>query len=564
MKRSLFSRFLAVALLLALSHCGKKKADDPAPAPKTGPTKAPTLSTDGVDSLKSNSALLRGTLTDAGGLTSQYGFLVSATEQTPQYSATPNAAVTVLEQTPVGGVSTQPFKFQATSAPLKAATTYYVRAYARNTIGVGYGEVKSFKTLAEPVAAFDPPTLELRPSTNLKASTVTLNAALTKLGNRPILSYGFALSETDPNPRAASINSRNAGTSTAGALPLAFALDVKDLKTNTKYHVRAWVAAQINNDAPTPKTEYVETPVETFTTPPDATASGTWKELGPYTDALFYGYDFLYEGALYSGSSMLYTGLATYTLATQKQLTNASPKFPGSGDKGELQLVGSKVYSLMNGTESTKPNAEVWEYDLVAKKWTRKADFPGTPRVDGKAIVLNGKLYFGTGNEYTKARPGVATTLNDWWEYDPSADKWTPKANLPQAMYDLDGFVTSGKAVLGQGLSFASGANDPTAWWEYNPQTNAWRTLKKFTGDYTSGFGWVFGQDFGGKNYALLPNQARTKYAMWAYNPATDAWTRGAELPVPFAFDKYFFGYEASGKPVLVDRAQKKVFEFTP
>ncbi len=365
------------------------------------------------------------------------------------------------------------------------------------------------------------------------------------------------LSDTDPNLQAGSTATRVVST-TQPTGNIEFSLDVKDLRANTKYFVRAYATAQVTNDQPTPKIEYAQSDVVTFTTLAEA-VSGSWKELSGLKFTPF-GVDFFFDGNFYKQSEQKTLSFSPATLDKQ----NVGSQFPGTGYVGVFKQIDKKAYALMNYNlgESTKPFNELWEYDLVAKKWIRKADFPGTARLDGITLVINNKLYFGTGNEYTKAKPGFATTLKDWWEYDPATDKWTQKADFPLTAYNLSGFTTGTKAVAGIGLSFNSSINRES-WWEYNPQTNTWRTLNKIVGDYSPSNQYVWSELYNGKNYALFPNQARTKYAMWVYNPASENWTRTAELPLNFSAFTAFSGVSVNGKPWLITNSRQS-FEFTP
>lgn len=400
------------------------------------------------------------------------------------------------------------------------------------------------------VTVTKPPTLTANPAvTNISSTSALVSAVIIDDGGTPILEHGFVyyygLNQDFKEIKL--------GTA-SGPFPLTITAKLTNLQPNTTYKVSAMArnkdgAKQVNG-------EFTTLPVATTTT-----AAGSWKEFGPYSNAFYAGYDFAYGNDLYE----IYTELSTYSLTTQKQTLNAGPKFPGTGSVGLFKLVSQKAYALMNGKEASKPNNEIWEYDLTAKKWTRKADFPGTPRDGGIAISINGKLYFGTGNEYTKARPGYATTLKDWWEYDPATDKWAQKADMPETAYDLGGFNANGKAVVGMGLTFG-GTNNREGWWEYNPQTNTWRTLAKITGDYETFGEEIWDQPFAGKNYALLLNKARTSYFMWIYDAATGVWSRSAELPLtkPLPTSPVLSAYTINGKPVIAYRDKSQAFEFVP
>jgi hypothetical protein len=66
-------------------------------------------------------------------------------------------------------------------------------------------------------------------------------------------------------------------------------------------------------------------------------------------------------------------------------------------------------------------------FNCYGDSWTQKASVGGTQRNDavGFSIDSLGKGYVGTGGD------GTGGFLNDFWEYNPSTNVWTQKANYP-------------------------------------------------------------------------------------------------------------------------------------
>jgi uncharacterized protein YjbI with pentapeptide repeats len=96
---------------------------------------APTVNiTNSVTSITGNSGFSGGNITADGGL--------PVTERGLAYSTSPNP--TISNSTVTSGTGTG--SFTATMTGLNAGTTYYVRAYALNSIGPGYGPQVSFTT----------------------------------------------------------------------------------------------------------------------------------------------------------------------------------------------------------------------------------------------------------------------------------------------------------------------------------------------------------------------------------------------------------------------------------
>ncbi|MET4106732.1 LamG-like jellyroll fold domain-containing protein [Hymenobacter sp. UYP22] len=96
---------------------------------------APTVTTATPTSVASNSAVLGGNVTADGGATvTERGVVYSSTNTTPTISNT--------KDTNGSGTGT----FSETIAGLTPGTTYYVRAYAINSVGTSYGAVQTFST----------------------------------------------------------------------------------------------------------------------------------------------------------------------------------------------------------------------------------------------------------------------------------------------------------------------------------------------------------------------------------------------------------------------------------
>ena len=87
------------------------------------------------------------------------------------------------------------------------------------------------------------------------------------------------------------------------------------------------------------------------------------------------------------------------------------------GSKGYIGTGYGNVYS------NTPYRKDFWEYDPSTDSWTQKADFGGTARYFAAGFSIGTKGYIGTG--YNSSGP-----LKDFWEYNPTSNIWTRKADF--------------------------------------------------------------------------------------------------------------------------------------
>lgn len=107
-----------------------------------GGSAAPTVITSSVTNITQNSAKCGGNVTSDGGAT--------VTERGICWSTSSNPTINSNHVSSGSGTGS----FTANMTGLNANTTYYVRAYAKNSIGTSYGEQKSFKTEANSISGW--------------------------------------------------------------------------------------------------------------------------------------------------------------------------------------------------------------------------------------------------------------------------------------------------------------------------------------------------------------------------------------------------------------------------
>lgn len=122
-------------------------------------------------------------------------------------------------------------QFVSTVSGLNANTTYYLRAYATNDIGTGYGEEKTFTTLPNPGI----PTVITASITNITSTSATSGGTVLNDGGADVTVRGICWS-TSPNPVSSDFHTID------GAGLGSFVSEITGLVSGTKYYVRAYAA----------------------------------------------------------------------------------------------------------------------------------------------------------------------------------------------------------------------------------------------------------------------------------------------------------------------------------
>ena len=122
--------------------------------------------------------------------------------------------------------------FNSSITELTPGTTYYICAYATNSVGTAYGNVITFKTTATK------PTLTTVAVTEITANSATSGGNISNDGGATVLARGLCWS-TNPNPTTDSFKT------TDGAGPGTFSSALTNLASGTIYYVRAYATNNI-------------------------------------------------------------------------------------------------------------------------------------------------------------------------------------------------------------------------------------------------------------------------------------------------------------------------------
>lgn len=168
----------------------------------------------------------------------------------------------------------------------------------------------------------------------------------------------------------------------------------------------------------------------------------------------------------------------------------------------------------------------LWQFDPSTNTWTQKANFPGTARVSPACFVICDKAYVVCGSV-----KNFGTCVTECWEYDATTNIWTQKANFPgTARTYVVGFTIDSLGYVGTGANELSDFRKD--FYAYHPSTNTWTRIADFGGIARScdcgfavnGKGYVcFGQD----------STEKTLKDIWEYDPVANTWTQKSNSPGP-------------------------------
>ncbi len=182
---------------------------------KTNASILPSVSTDAINSIKATTATVSGTVSSDGGYTVKERGICYATTQTPTVG---NIKV---------NAGTGKGSFTCNLSGLTKNTTYYVRAYAINSIGTVYGAQKTFTTMS------GVPTITTTTPSSVTAKSAVVGGSISNDGGLSVTSRGVCYG-TAPNPTVQ-------GTRTTdGSGTGSFTHTVQGLMINTTYYVRAY------------------------------------------------------------------------------------------------------------------------------------------------------------------------------------------------------------------------------------------------------------------------------------------------------------------------------------
>lgn len=233
--------------------------------------------------------------------------------------------------------------------------------------------------------------------------------------------------------------------------------------------------------------------------------------------------------------------------------------------------IGTKIYVITGDTTSWFFRGRLipttYEYNILTKVWTKKAPFPGKLRIGAVGFNIGSRGYVGGGRNFGKADSvgnskyikgdtnelistgpdtyqitNVTQTytnangdslLNDFWEYNPFADTWTRKADIPGTILGRAyavGFSMNGKGYVGLGYDNAKieidlgDVTDVTI----GPYID---TIKHVGLPPNAQIETVFRQVLERNVDSVYTDSLDYLKDFWEYDPASNTWTQKADFP---------------------------------
>ena len=204
----------------------------------------------------------------------------------------------------------------------------------------------------------------------------------------------------------------------------------------------------------------------------------------------------------------------------------------------------SVVYAIGGRSTTGSPLGKVMAYNVVTNTWTLKASLPIPLKSPNQAAVLNGKIYVSGGCQYNSCDFAYDGASDRLYVYDPAADTWTRKQDMPGVRNSSGVLLFSGTSgvsgVIGGKLYTLSDCYygdaprfyrcDPSLFFRYNATTDQWTVLPSPSFTYKAGG--VIGGKFYVAGTSRDPYTGQATLRTEVYDPATNRWSRRAPPPV--------------------------------
>lgn len=203
--------------------------------------------------------------------------------------------------------------------------------------------------------------------------------------------------------------------------------------------------------------------------------------------------------------------------------------------------INNKGYICLGQGETNPFFGDLWEYDPSTETWSQKANFIGSPRRQAVSFVLDDQAYVGTGIDTDGLQ-------KDMYRYNPATNVWTQLNDFGgSARKEAVGFAIGDQGYIGTGDDGIMQDD----FWQYEPTTDTWTEKASFPGTPRKGsVGW--GQFPSG--FICMGEDINFNYMsdLWEYNYYSDTWVPRANYPGPgranaAVFILYDFAFVGTG-----------------
>ncbi|MGB3947395.1 MAG: T9SS type A sorting domain-containing protein [Bacteroidia bacterium] len=208
---------------------------------------------------------------------------------------------------------------------------------------------------------------------------------------------------------------------------------------------------------------------------------------------------------------------------------------PISRDGGASFSIGSKAYVGLGWQGTNMGDASFWEYDPATDAWTQKANFPQPGRMNPASFSIGTKGYVGCGFMLDNFGT-IDQVYSDFYEYDPTGNVWTQKANYPGGgRCNPVNFAMGTKGYIGAGFEINNSAfaNASSVFYEYESTNDTWtqKSNVPMQGAPNKSISIASkGYVVGTSSIDVFNDYVYTNN-VYEYNPNNDTWTQKTSYP---------------------------------
>ena len=207
--------------------------------------------------------------------------------------------------------------------------------------------------------------------------------------------------------------------------------------------------------------------------------------------------------------------------------------------RGNVYLAGG----YLEGADAT---SNFWRYDPSANRWTGLAPMP-QPRGAAGAAVVGHRLYIADGSPQVYGVGASTRGPYDTLEiYDFQTESWSFGPSAPFALHHLNAAALGGRIYLAGGRTDPEASSD--AFFRYDPRRERWETLPSMPAGPLSSVGIVAA---GGRIVVLGGDDevgwkdggGSVAASAWAFDPKTGRWQRLPDMKI----ERHAFGAAVAG-----------------